>query len=104
MERTSALGSLLDFHRARLIALDNWNLVQQVMASSSYPVHAIVRALGVTELGAHSVIAMLRGPIPDRAEIESHLWELERIRLRAADHAALRGITLARSGARHMLE
>lgn len=103
MEQNSTLRSLTEFHRARLIALDNWTLVQQAMASASYPVGALAQALGVTEIGAHSVIAMLRGPIPERAQIEEHLSELEEIRFDVNDPAVRRRMVLARSSARHML-
>ncbi|WP_375001476.1 hypothetical protein [Aeromicrobium sp. CTD01-1L150] len=98
------MSSLMEFHRARLVALDNWNLAQEAMASSSFPVRALTETLGVTELGAHSIIAMLRSEsVPERAHIEQHLHELEQMRYSVTDRSIGRRVALARSSARHML-
>lgn len=104
MEHKSALGSVIEFHRARLAALDNWNLVQETMSVTDNPVRAISGLLGVTHLGAHSVIAMLRAQLPDRAEVAQQVEMLERLQEAAASHSDVRRrCTLARSAGRRVL-
>ena len=77
MEHKSSLCSVLEFHRARLVALDNWNAAQEALAASDDPVGSVSRALGITNLGAHSVIAMLRAHRPDRTAVEREVRRLE---------------------------
>lgn len=103
LEHKSALDGEIEFHRARLAALDNWNIVQEALAGDN-PVRTISRVLGVTNLGAHSVIAMLRGRRPERAEVERQVETLEQLRVAAEAHSGVRRRrTLARCGARHVL-
>ena len=71
---------MIEFHSARLKAIDNWGIVQQAMTSQTDTVTAVARALGVTSLGAHSVIAMAGGPLPERRQIESQLSSLDYLR------------------------
>lgn len=72
---------MIEFHRARLMAIDNWGTVQQAMAAQGTDsVTAVSRALGVTSLGAHSVIAMAGGPLPERRQVESQLNSLDYLR------------------------
>jgi len=71
---------MIEFHHARLKAIDNWNTVQTAMATQSDSVSAISHALGVSNLGAHSVIAMASGPLPPRGQVESQLNSLDRLR------------------------
>lgn len=70
---TPTLAAMTEFHRARIIALDNWTTVQTVMASPSDRVAAIAQALGVTDLGALSILAVAGGPPPERRLLESQL-------------------------------
>ncbi|UPK75017.1 hypothetical protein MU582_21720 [Nocardioidaceae bacterium SCSIO 66511] len=71
---------MIEFHRARLVAIDNWSAVQGAMATQGDSVTAIAHALGVSHLGAHSVIAMANGPIPARSHVESQLNSLDQLR------------------------
>ncbi len=71
---------MIEFHHARLMAIDNWSTVQTAMATQSDSVSAISRALGVSSLGAHSVIAMASGPLPPRGQVESQLNSLDQLR------------------------
>lgn len=104
MEHRSTLGSVLEFHRARLAALDNWSVVQETMAVTDSPVRAISRLLGVTELGAHSVIAMLRAQRPERAEVAQQVEMLERLQEAAESRNDVRRrCALARSAGRRVL-
>lgn len=104
MEHKATLGSVIEFHRARLAALDNWSLVQETMSVTDNPVRAISRALGVTDLGAHSVIAMLRAHRPERAEVARQVAMLERLQEAAESRDDVRRrCTLARSAPRRAL-
>lgn len=71
---------MIEFHRARLMAIDNWGAVQSAMASQADSVTAVCQTLGVTSLGAHSVIAMANGPLPERGQVESQLNALDYLR------------------------
>ncbi|UYM07323.1 hypothetical protein [Solicola gregarius] len=71
---------MIEFHRARLMAIDNWSTVQGAMAAQGDSVSAIAHALGVSHLGAHSVIAMANGPLPSRRHVESQLNSLDQLR------------------------
>lgn len=104
MDHKSTLDSVIEFHRARLVGLDNWVLAQKTMLLADDPVHDIAQALGISDLGAHSVIAMLRAPRPERSQIVEQVNMLERLQEAAeSHHDARRRRTLARSGARHVL-
>lgn len=63
------------------MAIDNWGAVQSAMASSQGDsVTAVARTLGVTDLGAQSVIAMAGGPLPARSQVEAQLNALDYLR------------------------
>ncbi|UYM07701.1 hypothetical protein [Solicola gregarius] len=104
LEHKSSLGSVIEFHRARLVALDNWGAAQEALCVSDDPVRSISRALGITSLGAHSVIAMLRGQRPERSVVEREVRRLERLEVVARKHDDVRRRwAVARTGARHAL-
>ena len=104
LEHKSSLRSVIEFHRARLVALDNWGTAQAALSTSDDPVGSVSRALGITALGAHSVIAMLRGQRPDRAVIEREVRKLERLEIVARRHEGVRRRrAVARTGVRHAL-
>lgn len=72
---------MIEFHRARLVAIDNWSAVQSAMATQSDSVTAVAQTLGVTDLGAQSVIAMAgNGPLPARGHVEAQLNSLDQVR------------------------
>ena len=104
MEHKARLGSAIEFHRARLVALDNWRTAQAALTVGDDPVVSVSRALGVTDLGAHAVIAMLRGQRPERVQVEREIHRLERLEDVARERADVRRRwTVARTGARHAL-
>lgn len=71
------LASMIEFHRARLVAIDNWGAAEAALAARGDRIDAIARQLGVTDLGAQSILAMAGGPLPSRVRIESELGSLE---------------------------
>ncbi|HLR85184.1 MAG TPA: hypothetical protein VK059_09540 [Nocardioidaceae bacterium] len=104
MEHKARLGGAIEFHRARLIALDNWHVAETALTVGDDPVRAVSRALGVTDLGAHAVISMLRGQRPDRAQVVHEIQRLERLEAVARKRADVRRRwTVARTGARRAL-
>lgn len=74
-----ALAAITEFHHARLAALDNWDAVTDAMYAPGDAVSAVGQLLGVTNVGAYSVLAMMRGPMPERAHLEARLQMFERI-------------------------
>lgn len=104
MEHKAKLGSVIEFHRARLVALDNWSVAQAALTVSDNPVVSVSRALGVTDLGAHAVISMLRSERPERSQVEREVHRLERLEAVARKRADVRRRwTVARTGARYAL-
>lgn len=90
MEHKARLGNVIEFHRARLVALDNWSAAQTALTVSDDPVASVSRALGVTDLGAHAVISMLRGQRPDRSYVVREISRLERLEAVAHKRADVR--------------
>lgn len=81
MRQKATIQSLIDFHQARLTALDHSKLVRELMLESPYPLKELTSTLNVSELGAYSIIAMFRcEKLPERHQILKHLDELEQIR------------------------
>lgn len=102
MEHKARLGSAIEFHRARLVALDNWNTAKAALTDGDDPVSSVSSALGLTDLGAHAVISMLRGQCPERAQVALEVLRLERLEAVARKRADVRRHwTVARAGARY---
>ncbi len=72
---------MTDFYRARLVAIDNWSLVQSTLTTQGDRVKMLADALGISELGAYSVLAILDSP-PARGKVEAQLWALHDLRVR----------------------
>ncbi|MDN5853840.1 MAG: hypothetical protein L0K86_13535 [Actinomycetia bacterium] len=104
MEHKARLGGAIEFHRARLIALDNWHVAHAALTVGDDPVGEVSRALGVTDLGAHAVISMLRGQRPERSQVVHEIERLERLQAVASKRADVRRRrAVARTGARYAL-
>lgn len=104
MEHKARLVGAIEFHRARLIALDNWHVAQASLTVGDDPVAAVSHALGVTDLGAHAVISMLRGQRPERSQVVREIQRLERLEAVARKRADVRRRwAVARTGARYAL-
>lgn len=76
----ATLARMTELHSARLRALDNWAAVRSAMAAPTDRLAAIAQELGVSELGALSVLAMANGPLPARRYVEEQLRSLEYLR------------------------
>lgn len=73
----STLAAMTEFHQARLVALDNWSAAESALASQGDRVGAVSKALGVSDLGAQSVLAMAGRPLPQRSRIASELSSIQ---------------------------
>ena len=73
----STLAAMTEFHQARLVALDNWPRAESALATQGDRVGALSKALGVSDLGAQSVLAMAGGPLPQRSRVASELSSIE---------------------------
>lgn len=76
----ATLANMIAFHSARLTALDNWAAVQSAMAEPNDRIGAVAQTLGVSDLGALSVIAMAHGRCPERSQIVADLEALDYLR------------------------
>lgn len=72
---------MTEFYRARLVAVDNWSKVQSALTTRGDRVTLLVNALGISVLGAYSVLAILDSP-PSRGSIEAQLRSLQHLRMR----------------------
>ncbi|MDN5853775.1 MAG: hypothetical protein L0K86_13205 [Actinomycetia bacterium] len=68
---------MTEFHQARLVALDNWSAAESALSAQGDRVGAISKALGVSDLGAQSVLAMAGRPLPHRSTIASELSSMQ---------------------------
>lgn len=73
----STLAAMTEFHQARLVALDNWSQAESALATHGDRVGAMSKALGVSDLGAQSVLAMAGRPLPQRSRIAAELSSLQ---------------------------
>jgi len=83
----STLTAMTEFHKARLVALDNWPAAESALSAKGDRVGALSKALGVSDLGAQSVLAMAGGPLPQRSTIESELNSMQYLQHMLAERA-----------------
>lgn len=85
----STLAAMTEFHQARLVALDNWSTAESALSSQGDRVGAVAEALGVSDLGAQSVLAMAGGPLPQRSRIAAELSSIQYLQQMLADRSSM---------------